>query len=284
VVRSGSVLYLGSTIGARFNCGHNVVIRERSSLGDGVSVWSNSVIDYGCKIASDVKIHCNCYIAQYTIIEDKAFLAPSVSVANDLYPSLEESKQKMRGPIIRRGAQIGVTNVAEAWSLLENGNRFHLHIAGGGPLRKEVEEFAKGRSDVTYHGFVSLERLAEIYRTADVFLYPSQCDNFALVVIEALASGAHVVISKTLEPVYREFVKEGYADVLRDTRPVTIRSKILEVSSRVGEFRKQRQRQFEFVKKNYDWSSITRELVNRMTECAEARHTPKRKAKRPWSG
>jgi len=110
VVRSGSVLYLGSTIGARFNCGHNVVIRERSSLGDGVSVWSNSVIDYGCKIGSDVKIHCNCYIAQYTIIEDKAFLAPSVSVANDLYPSLEESKQKMRGPIIRRGAQIGVNS------------------------------------------------------------------------------------------------------------------------------------------------------------------------------
>src|SRR6185369_16053138 len=55
-----------------------------------------------------VKIHSNCYIAQFTVIEDDAFLAPGVSIANDLYPGDEESARLMTGPHIGAGAQIGV--------------------------------------------------------------------------------------------------------------------------------------------------------------------------------
>ena len=55
-------------------------------LGDDVSIWSNTVIDYGTVIGDGVKIHCNCYVAQYTEIGEGAFLAPGVSIANDLYP------------------------------------------------------------------------------------------------------------------------------------------------------------------------------------------------------
>jgi acetyltransferase-like isoleucine patch superfamily enzyme len=107
-VRSGSVLYLGSRIGARFQTGHNVVIREECTIGDDVSVWSNSVVDYGCRIGDRVKIHSNCYIAQYTEIEDDAFLAPGVTIANDLYPGQASSARVMSGPSIGAGAQIGV--------------------------------------------------------------------------------------------------------------------------------------------------------------------------------
>ncbi len=85
-IRSGTVLYVGSRIGARFEAGHNVVIREDCRIGDDVSVWSNSVVDYGCVIGDHVKIHANCYVAQFTEIEDGAFLAPGVTIANDLYP------------------------------------------------------------------------------------------------------------------------------------------------------------------------------------------------------
>lgn len=107
-LRSGTVLYGGSLIGARLQTGHHVIIREQSTLGDDVSIWSNTVVDYGCRIGSRVKVHSNCYLAQYTMIEDDAFLAPGVSVANDLYPGDERSAAALRGPTIRRGAQIGV--------------------------------------------------------------------------------------------------------------------------------------------------------------------------------
>jgi acetyltransferase-like isoleucine patch superfamily enzyme len=107
-LRSGTVLYEASRIGASFETGHSVVVREECRIGDQVSVWSNTVVDYGCHIGDRVKIHANCYIAQFTVIEDDAFLAPGVTIANDLYPGDEESARLMSGPHIGAGAQIGV--------------------------------------------------------------------------------------------------------------------------------------------------------------------------------
>ena len=107
-LRSGTVLYDGTTIGRRLQTGHGVVIREACTLGDDVSVWSNSVIDYGCRIGNRVKIHCNFYVAQYTELEDDVFLAPGVTIANDLYPGDPRSARLMAGPKIGAGAQIGV--------------------------------------------------------------------------------------------------------------------------------------------------------------------------------
>jgi len=107
-LRSGTVLYRGSSIGARLETGHHVVIREQCEIGDDVSVWSGSVVDYGCRIGNSVKIHCNCYVAQFTEIGDRVFLAPGVTIANDLYPGSSASQELMSGPSIGAGARIGV--------------------------------------------------------------------------------------------------------------------------------------------------------------------------------
>lgn len=107
-IRNGTVIYAGTTIGAHLETGHSVVIREENIIGDGFSIWNNSVVDYGCTIGYRVKVHCNVYIAQFTVIEDDVFLAPGVTVANDPHPGCPSSKECMRGPVIKSGAQIGV--------------------------------------------------------------------------------------------------------------------------------------------------------------------------------
>lgn len=107
-LRSGVVLYLGTTIGDRFQAGHHAVVREECNLGDDVSLWANSVIDYDCRIGDRVKIHTNCYVAQHTQIDDDAFLAPGVTIANDLYPGRPGSRSVMSGPHIGAGAKVGV--------------------------------------------------------------------------------------------------------------------------------------------------------------------------------
>lgn len=107
-LRCGTVVYGGCTIGERLETGHHVVIREDCRIGDDVSIWSNTVVDYGTVIGSRVKIHCTCYVAQYTEIGDDAFLAPGVCIANDLYPGREDSREVMSGPSIGAGAQLGV--------------------------------------------------------------------------------------------------------------------------------------------------------------------------------
>jgi acetyltransferase-like isoleucine patch superfamily enzyme len=109
-IRSGTVIYAGTTIGDHLETGHNVVIREENEIGDRLNIWNNSVIDYGCTIGMNVKIHCNCYIAQFTTIEDDVFLAPGVTIANDIHPGCPDSRECMRGPILKRGVQIGVNS------------------------------------------------------------------------------------------------------------------------------------------------------------------------------
>jgi acetyltransferase-like isoleucine patch superfamily enzyme len=107
-LRSGTVLYDGTTIGRCLQTGHGVVVREACEIGDDVSIWSNAVVDYGCRIGDRVKIHCNCYVAQFTELGDDVFLAPGVTFANDLYPGDHRSAELMAGPKIGSGAQIGV--------------------------------------------------------------------------------------------------------------------------------------------------------------------------------
>lgn len=107
-IRSGSVIYAGSSIGAHFQTGHHVIIREENRIGDHVSVWSHSTVDYGCSIGNHVKIHTGVYVAQFTTIEDEVFIAPGVIIANDPHPGCPRSHDCMRGPTIKKGAQIGV--------------------------------------------------------------------------------------------------------------------------------------------------------------------------------
>ena len=104
-VRSGTVIYAGSTIGAGLETGHNVIIREENTIGDELNIWNSSTIDYGCAIGDRVKIHCNVYVAQFTTLEDEVFLAPGVTIGNDPHPVCGLC---MRGPTIKRGARIGV--------------------------------------------------------------------------------------------------------------------------------------------------------------------------------
>ena len=107
-VRSGTVIYGGSRIGCNLETGHNVVIREENEIGDNFSIWSNSVIDYGCKIGNKVKIHNHVYVSQFTVIEDDVFLAPGVTLANDIHPGCPDALKCMQGPCIKKGAQIGI--------------------------------------------------------------------------------------------------------------------------------------------------------------------------------
>ena len=104
-VRAHSVIYAGSQIGSHLETGHGVVIREENRLGDHLSIWNNSTIDYGCVIGHRVRIHCNVYVAQFTVIEDDVFLAPGVMIANDRHPICKDC---MRGPTIKRGARVGI--------------------------------------------------------------------------------------------------------------------------------------------------------------------------------
>lgn len=62
-------------------------------------------------------------------------------------------------------------------------------VVGDGPA---LDSLRRRHRDATFLGAQSGEVLAQLYRDADVFVFPSRTDTFGLVMLEALASGVPV--------------------------------------------------------------------------------------------
>ena len=107
VVRSHSIIYAGNRIGAKFQTGHSVMIREFNEIGDDVSIGTHSTIEHHVQIGHRVRIHSNVFIPEYSILEDDAWVGPGVVFTNALYPLSSEVKANLRGPHVLSGSKIG---------------------------------------------------------------------------------------------------------------------------------------------------------------------------------
>ncbi|MBV8582542.1 MAG: glycosyltransferase [Candidatus Eremiobacteraeota bacterium] len=79
---------------------------------------------------------------------------------------------------------------------LAGDSRLKLAIAGDGPARDELVEYARSRgvADRTrFLGVVDREGLPDLYASADAFVMPSTTETQGLVQAEALAAGAFVI-------------------------------------------------------------------------------------------
>ncbi|MDO8874726.1 MAG: glycosyltransferase family 1 protein [Pseudolabrys sp.] len=70
-------------------------------------------------------------------------------------------------------------------------------VVGDGPAR---EHLAAAYPDAVFAGAKQGEELADIYASADVFVFPSRTDTFGLVLLEALASGVPVAAFPAAAP------------------------------------------------------------------------------------
>lgn len=106
-IRSHTVVYAGNLIGARFQTGHGVLVRESNEIGDDVSVGSHSVIEHHVRIGNGARIHSNAFIPEFSIIEAGGWVGPNAVLTNAVYPLSPSAKSNLRGPHIREGAKIG---------------------------------------------------------------------------------------------------------------------------------------------------------------------------------
>ena len=105
LIRSGSILYCDVVIGDDFQTGHNVVIREKTTIKDRVAVGTGTVIEGYSSIGNDVSIQSMAFIPTDTRIGDHVFIGPNTVLTNDRYPPRRIGG--MKGPVIRNGAAIG---------------------------------------------------------------------------------------------------------------------------------------------------------------------------------
>lgn len=113
----------------------------------------------------------------------------------DLYSPREASHVAWKRPIFLNVGRVAVEkNLAAFLSLNLPGTKV---IVGDGPQRAELEARFP---DAIFLGAKTGAELAEIYRQADVFVFPSQTDTFGVVLLEALASGLPVAAYPVMGP------------------------------------------------------------------------------------
>ncbi len=109
VLRSGSIIYCEVTIGDRFQCGHNVLIREKTVIGDNTSIGTASVIEGYTTIGSNTSIQSMVFIPTNTEIGDNVFIGPAATLTNDRYPPT--GRPELKGPILDDNSVIGAKAV-----------------------------------------------------------------------------------------------------------------------------------------------------------------------------
>lgn len=86
LIRSNTIIYGGSEIGDYFQTGHNVMIREKSIIGNHVSIGNYSDIQGSVKIGNYVRLHSNDRVEQFSQIDDYVWIFPGVELTNDPTP------------------------------------------------------------------------------------------------------------------------------------------------------------------------------------------------------
>jgi glycosyltransferase involved in cell wall biosynthesis len=84
------------------------------------------------------------------------------------------------------------------------GHPVKLYLVGDGPY---AEALAATLPDAVFLGYLTGEKLAKAYASADAFVFPSTTDTFGNVVLEAQASGLPVIVSDIGGP--KELVDDG---------------------------------------------------------------------------
>ncbi len=111
----------------------------------------------------------------------------------------------------------GMRYLLDAWRMLDLHNA-ELWLVGR--VMPEVEPFLKqgATRSIRIVGNVTREELAKYYQSADVFVLPSLCDGFGLVILEAMASGLPVIATvNTGGPDVVTDGKEGFVIPIRNS-------------------------------------------------------------------
>jgi acetyltransferase-like isoleucine patch superfamily enzyme len=106
LIRSGTVIYAGTSIGDRFQTGHGALIREDNVIGDDCSVGTHAVLEAGNRVGDGTRIHSGCFL-EHTTIGSRVFLAPNVVFTDDPHPMCPRYLDCVLGATVEDDVSIG---------------------------------------------------------------------------------------------------------------------------------------------------------------------------------
>ena len=139
-----------------------------------------------------------------------------------------------------------------------------MHIVGWGPLEEQV----KRNNRIVYHGKLSNDQLSQLERDCDLFVYPTRLDIFPNVVLEALASGLHVLTCDFLMGVFDDFEKLGYLEYF-PADPGLFAKRIKQILKNRQLINVDKMNLHTYISENYDWRVISEKFYNFIHKCFE---------------
>lgn len=121
-------------------------------------------------------------------------------------------------------------------------------VVGDGPA---LAVLRRAYPDATFRGKLEGQALAEAYRAADVFVFPSRTDTFGIVLIEALASGLPIAAHDVPGP--RDIVTDPGLGALEADLACAIRKALVAPGSRAARSK--------HAKATYDWAGVARDFL-----------------------
>jgi glycosyltransferase involved in cell wall biosynthesis len=132
-----------------------------------------------------------------------------------------------------------------------------------GPVVKQSRILERRLQGVDYIGKVQYDQLTAQYRAADVFVLPSLSEGMGLVVLEAMATGLPVVVTREsgYEGVVRDGV-EGFIVPARDSEAIARKVEILandgDLRARMGRAARRRAEEF-------SWQRYEKQFIDELT-------------------
>ncbi|TML97124.1 MAG: N-acetyltransferase [Actinobacteria bacterium] len=106
-VGAAAVVFTGTTIGDGAVVGEQAYVRERVSIGGETLVGRGTTVDNDVRVGARVSIQTGVYLTAWSVVEDDAFLGPSVTTTNDDTMARHERGRALRGATLRRACRVG---------------------------------------------------------------------------------------------------------------------------------------------------------------------------------
>ena len=77
---------------------------------------------------------------------------------------------------------------------------YHLVLVGEGILEKELKDYCRSNTlstKVTFAGYLSADKILDLYNESEIFVLPSLWEGFPKVLLEAMSCGAPAIGSNS---------------------------------------------------------------------------------------
>jgi glycosyltransferase involved in cell wall biosynthesis len=170
----------------------------------------------------------------------------SRGVDHTIFRPQKSNRLQTKPPIFLYVGRVAVEKNIEAFLELDlPGSKW---VAGVGPALESMQARFPG---VNYLGVLNQKELAEVYASADVFVFPSKTDTFGLVLLEAMACGLPVAAYPVTGPI----------DVIEDRRAGCLDDDLRTACMNALQLRREDVAQYA---KRFSWAAATEQFVSHL--------------------